>query len=214
VLESDTLELEKAACTPERINPNGFNPRAILPYGCTTDHIRHAMQDFLDFLQLINTQLNSRGLQRLETMLMPANFSSVVGEFCISAIPKYCPTLVKNQYHNGHPDLIPAGRYPHDAVQYAREGIEVKASRYMRGWQGHNAEAIWLMVFTFSASRGTDKRRGVAPLPFRFEGVQGAQLELEDWTFSGRSETSRRTITASINTAGYAKMVANWIYRR
>lgn len=64
----------------------------------------------------------------------------------------YCSSLVKNQYHNGHPDLIPAGLFPNDAVQYATQGIEVKASRYMRGWQGHNPEETWLMVFVFDAS--------------------------------------------------------------
>ena len=34
-----------------------------------------------------------------------------------------------------------------------------------------------------------------------------------DWTFSGRSETSRRTITAGVNRSGYDKMVGNWIYK-
>jgi hypothetical protein len=34
------------------------------------------MQGFLDFLGFVNQQLNTRELQRLETMLMPANFSS------------------------------------------------------------------------------------------------------------------------------------------
>ncbi len=68
-------------------------------------------------------------------MLMPANFSSIVGEFMNSGIPKHCPTLVKNQYHNGHPDLLPAGMFPDDAAQHAGEGIEVKGSRYLRGWQ-------------------------------------------------------------------------------
>lgn len=62
---------------------------------------------------------------------MPANFSSLVGEFMSTSLPKYCSSLVKNQYHNGHPDLIPAGYFLNDAVQHSREGIEVKASRYL-----------------------------------------------------------------------------------
>ena len=37
---------------------------------------------------------------------MPANFSSMVGEFMSATIPKYCKTLAKNTYHNGHPDLV------------------------------------------------------------------------------------------------------------
>jgi hypothetical protein len=40
----------------------------------------------------------------------------------------------------------------------------------------------------------------------------GAQLEESDWKFAGRSETSRRTITASVTSSGYNKMMANWIY--
>jgi hypothetical protein len=172
------------------------------------------MQDFLDFMGFINTQLNSRALQRLETMLMAANFSSMVGEFEIAAIPKYCPTLAKNNYHNGHPDLVPAGLYSRNAVQYAHEGIEVKASRNPRGWQGHNPERSWLMVFTFTANSSRDESQGIHPRPFRFDAVYGAQLEESDWQFSGRSETSRRTITASVTRSGFEKMAANWIYRR
>ena len=55
---------------------------------------------------------------------MPANFSSIVWEFMNLRVPKYCLGLIKNQYHNGHQDLIPSGRFPDDAVQYADEGIE------------------------------------------------------------------------------------------
>lgn len=144
---------------------------------------------------------------------MPANFSSIVGEFMGSAIPQHCPTLVKNQYHNGHPDLIPAKKYKNDAVQHGQEGLEIKGSRYLRGWQGHNAEKTFLMVFCFESGRPNDSLKGVADKPFRFLLVAAAQLEVEDWTFAGRSEKSRRTITAAVNNAGYKKMMDNWIYR-
>ena len=49
-------------------------------------------------------------------------------------------------------------------------------------------------------------------MPFRFVKVVGAKIERADWQFSGRSETSRRTITASVKRSGYDKMQANWIY--
>ncbi len=214
MLESQIQVLERAACIPVPLTQSGFNPDCVLPHGLMVNHVKAAMQDFLEFLGFINTQLNGKGIRRLETMLMSANFSSMVGEYCIAAISKYCPTLIKNNYHNGHPDLIPIGMFPNDAVLYGRQGIEVKASRYPRGWQGHNVEASWLMVFTFTASRGSDEGRGIDPRPFQFDGVYGAQLEESDWTFSGRSATSRRTITASVNPSGLAKMTANWIYRR
>lgn len=205
--------LDAIACQPHPVDSNGFNPNANIPYGCTTEHIRLAMNDFIDFLGFINQQLYGRGLERFETMLMPANFSSLVGEFMITSIPKYCSTIAKNQYHNGHPDLIPAEMFPNNAVQYAGEGIEVKASRYLRGWQGHNPEAIWLMVFVFDSNRPSDYVKNIQPKPFRFVKVAGAMLTKNDWSFSGRSGNSRRTITASVNNSGYQKMIANWIYQ-
>jgi hypothetical protein len=124
---------ESLACLPHPVDLNNFNPRAVLPYGCVTEYVYHAMQDFIQFLGFVNQQLHTKQIARLESMLMPANFSSFVGEFIAVNMPKYCPTLVRNRYHNGHPDLIPAGRFPNDAVQYTSEGIEVKASRYRSG---------------------------------------------------------------------------------
>ena len=208
-----TNDLEAAACSPEPVDPGGFNPGCELPYGLSCDHIRRAMQDFTDFVGLINRKLHEKGLPRLESFLMSANFSSIVGEFMHIGIEKYCPTLVKNKYHNGHPDLIPAGKFDGDAVQHSTEGIEIKASRYERGWQGHNPEDCWLMVFVFESGRPSDKEKGVAPMPFKFLGVYGAKLSKDDWKFSGRSSTSRRTITASVIESGYAKMTSNYIYR-
>ena len=144
---------------------------------------------------------------------MPANFSSIVGEFMNMSIPKYCSSLVKNQYHNGHPDLIPIGIFPNNAVQYTDEGIEIKGSRHGSGWQGHNPEAVWLMIFYFDSNTVSDKIKNLSPKPFRFKAVYAAKLEKDDWTYSGRSDTSRRTITASVNLTGVQKMKANWIYK-
>jgi hypothetical protein len=95
---------EKAACTPLPLDTAGFNQRAVIPFGCSVKNVRAAMQEFIDFLGFINGQMNTRQLPRLETMLMPANFSSIVGEFMSSMIPKHCKNVVKNRYHNGHPD--------------------------------------------------------------------------------------------------------------
>jgi hypothetical protein len=204
--------LEEKACTPEPVNPSSFNPKCILPYSLTVKHIKQAMNEFLDFLEFVNRPLFKKGMPRLESFLMPANFSSIVGEFMNISIPKYCSSLVKNQHHNGHPDLLPKGRFPNEAVQYSNEGIEVKGSRHASGWQGHNPEAVWLMVFYFDSNTSNDKRKGIPPKPFRFKGIYAAKLNENNWTFSGRSATSRRTITASVNRTGVDKMKANWIY--
>src|SRR5437879_6167443 len=37
------------------------------------------------------------------------------------------------------------------------DGIEIKASRYSQGWQGHNPENVWLMVFVFQTGRESPK---------------------------------------------------------
>src|SRR5690242_226183 len=103
---------ERGACRPLALNLAGFNPEADLPYGVKVEHIRAAMQEFLDFLGFINSQLRRRDIPRLESFMMLANFSSLVGEFINATIPKHCPAVVKNRYHNGHPDLIPKGRFP------------------------------------------------------------------------------------------------------
>lgn len=202
-------DTEQEACTPKPIAEHDFNPAAVLPYDLRIGHIQSAMLDFLGFLGFVNSQLYTKDIVRLESMLMPANFSSMVGEFMSSTLPKYCPGILKNKYHNGHPDLIPIGVFPNDAVQHSPHGIEIKASRYLRAWQGHNPEDVWLMVFVFDSNRPRD----TIPHSFRFITVVGAQLSKSDWIFSGRSETSRRTITASVTDSGYQKMRANWIYR-
>lgn len=201
-------------CIPEEPDPKGFNKAATIPHGVTTEHIRLAMKEFTDFLGFIDTQLCGKEMVRFEEMLMPANFSSMVGEFMTATIPKYCKTIVKNNYFNGHPDMLPAGKYKNNAAQHAgADGIEVKASRYLKGWQGHNAEDAWLMVFVFEGGRPADAAKKIAPVKFRFLAVYGAELCKADWQFAGRSEKSRRTITATVKPCGYAKMSKNWIYK-
>jgi hypothetical protein len=218
-LSEDYKDLRKAtsddfSVNPEKPDQNGFNPKAHMPFGVTTEHVKRAMDDFVDFLGFVDGQLVRKGMTRFEEMLMPANFSSMVGEFVASSIPKYCQTVVKNNYHNGHPDLLPAGKYERDAAQHAgSDGIEIKASRYLNGWQGHNPEDAWLMVVAFQSGRPTDKSKGIQPVRFRFLMVVGALLSKKDWLFAGRSKTSRRTITASVTKTGLQKMMANWIYK-
>ena len=147
---------ETSACTPQPLTQNGFNQNCILPYGLSIEHIEKAMHDHLDYLRLINQTVNSAGKLRLESLLMPANFSSMVGEYLNTMLPKYCLDLVKNQYPNGHPDLIPSNRFENNAVQHSSEGIEIKASLHSSRWQGHNAESVWLMVYVFDNNTSND----------------------------------------------------------
>ncbi len=121
------MTLEAQALIPVPVEQGFFNEHCTLPYGLTTNHLYRAMVDFVDFLGFINQQLHSKEFPRLESFLMPASFSSLVGEFMNLTIPRYCSGLVKNRYHNGHPDLLPAGMFPDNAVQYAHEGARSKA---------------------------------------------------------------------------------------
>ena len=205
--------MSNTVCTPVSVDHTKFNLNCEIPYGLTVEHVCHAMDEFIEFLGFLNEQLIAKSLPRLESFLMPANFSSIVGEFMNTSIPKHCPTIVKNQYHNGHPDLIPINIFQENSVQYANDGIEIKGSRRPSGWQGHNPEDVWLMVFHFDSNTAADEIKGIAPKPFQFRGVYGAKLEKADWNFSGRSANSRRTITASVNKAGCTKMKDNWIYK-
>ncbi|MCO6456598.1 MAG: hypothetical protein J5I93_14970 [Pirellulaceae bacterium] len=204
---------ESVAAIPRSLSHGRFNASANLPYGLTCDHVGAAMRELLEFLRLVNGSLAGRSMPRLEAILMPANFSSIVGEFMTATMPRHCPSIVKNSYHNGHPDILPKGRYPNDSQLHAIDGIEVKGSRYLKGWQGHNPEECFLMVFVFDSNRPSDDVKNVPPKPFSFVKVVGAELETGDWKFSGRSPTSRRTITATVLPSGSAKMEANWIYR-
>jgi hypothetical protein len=192
------------------IEKSCFNEMAILPYGLQLEHIKCAMNDFCSFLSFINKELCKNNMPIFEKILMQANFSSIVGEFINITIPKYCNTLTKNKYHNGHPDLIENGKFPYNSVQHSHDGIEIKASRYEKGWQGHNPENIWLMVFVFDCLRPNDN---ILHKPFYFKAVYGAKLDEDDWQFAGRKEGSRRTITATVKRTGFEKMNNNWIYK-
>src|SRR5437868_8316424 len=99
---------EEKAVTPVPVDPRKFNRKCKLPYGVTVDAVQSAMKEFVDFLGLINSELYRNSMPRLETIIMSANFSSIVGEFMSAGIPKFAPSVVKNRYHNGHPDIIPA----------------------------------------------------------------------------------------------------------
>lgn len=86
---------EELACIPVPLSEDSFNPNAVLPYGLQFTHIQQSMNDFIEFLGFMNSQLRTKHIPRLESMLMSATFSAMVGEFMASAIPKYCSSLTK-----------------------------------------------------------------------------------------------------------------------
>ena len=68
-------------CVPEQPSFENFNDNAKIPFGVSVENIFHAMVDFTDFLRTVDAELVRKNMARLEEMLMPANFSSMVGEF-------------------------------------------------------------------------------------------------------------------------------------
>jgi len=64
---------------PEAPEPDGFNPKAKIPFGVTPKHVRLAMNDFVEFISVIDTQLSVKNMDKIENIIMQANFSSLVG---------------------------------------------------------------------------------------------------------------------------------------
>ena len=181
-----------------------------LPYGLRVTEVRAALEDIYDFLHNVNRFLTERGWDRLEETLMAATFSGVISEMVVQSTSKQSASLIRNHYHNGRPDLVPTGLYPDNAVLRGEDGVEVKASRHDGGWQGHNIESGWIMIFQYKIDLETMPPEHREPT--QFVRVLIAQLEEQDWSFSGRREGSRRTITASILRSGMQKLLSNPLY--
>lgn len=192
---------------PIKTTNESWNQSVVLPYGLEVAHIKKGMEDWIEFLNFINSGLESTYSFVLEDFMLNAGFSSMVSEFMCSTLPKHCCNIVKNDYPNGHPDILPRGEYPKDSVLHGDKGIEVKASRNQSGWQGHNPEHSHLLIFCFNCGSAKSKK------PFEFTKVLYGHLENQHWNFSGRNNGSRRTATASINSSGRAILEANWVYK-
>jgi hypothetical protein len=192
------------------LHPRGFDYGVSLPYDLRVAEVRAGMEAFYDFLNAANSYMTEKGWNRLEETLSAATFSGVVSELIVESVSSQSRAVVKNQYHNGRPDLVPRGLYAGDSVLRGEEGIEVKASRNASGWQGHNVESGWIMIFQYEVDVTTEPVELRAPS--RLVRVLCARLHEADWSFSGRGSTSRRTITASIVQSGYEKLTRRPVY--
>jgi hypothetical protein len=117
--------------------------------------------------------------------------------------------LAVNRYHNGHPDLIPAGIYANDTVKAGEEGVEIKATKGRGAVDTHGARNAWLCVFRYAVDSETEP--AVARKPTRFVEILLAKLTVDDFRRNQRSELGTRT--ASPNRGGIARLRLNWIYR-
>ena len=192
------------------LHPKGWNEGVVLPYDLRVSEVKAAIDDIYDFLYNVNKFLVERGWDRLEETLSAATFSGVMSELVVEGVSKRSTTIIKNQYHNGRPDLVPRGMYEKDGCLRGDDGIEVKASRWSNGWQGHNIEDGWIMIFQYFIDRDVQPFENRSPT--RIDRLMCAKLVESDWSFSGRKEGSRRTPTASIKRSGVEKLAANALY--
>ena len=190
-------------------NPAGFNRVTVLPYELRPADFELAMQDVYDLLFDLNSALRARGVQRLEETMRAAGFTGLLSDALTAALARHSRVLTENRYHNGHPDLIPEGRYANNAVHSGAEGVEIKATRGMGGVDTHGAREAWMGVFRYVVDSTTEP--AMARAPTRIVEVLLGRLTREDFRLNARGELGTRT--ASPNRAGLAKLRANWVYR-
>ena len=194
---------------------NYFNPNANLPYGVTPEEVGEAIREFYDFYGDLNEFLLAEDHGRLETVLRANNaLSDFVGNVATEELANVSDALIVNQKPDGFPDLLPIDNDEYAAEDYdihhGEEGIETKCSKSNGGWQAHNNESAWFIVFRYT--RGDPEETIEDMEPIRFVQVLAANLDEDDWSHSGRSDESRRTITSSIVGSGMHKLRSNPIY--
>ncbi|MGH8065709.1 MAG: hypothetical protein ACRERE_10860 [Candidatus Entotheonellia bacterium] len=189
-----------------------WNYNCQLPYGLTTDPIRLAVEDVYNFFYRINSLLvEQEGLDFFESLVLGNTLSGMMSELLVKRISAHSTTVARNILVGGHPDLIPYGIYRGDSTLRGVEGIEVKTSRQDGGWQGHNPEVGWLMVFRYKM--GDQSQPFEERQPIQFVQILAAPLEFEDWSLAERGAESRRTRTTSINRRGMHKLRSNPVYQ-
>lgn len=187
-----------------------FNHTAQLPYELRLDDFAIAMQDVYDFFYDVNRLLISKGLQRLDDMLRPANMSGTISDMLSASLAKHARVLVQNRYFNGHPDLIVRGFYANDSVKSGDEGIEVKTTRKRGGAvDTHGARNQWMCVFVYKLDADTEP--AVDREPMTFTEIYLSHVTLQDFRKNPRGELGTRT--ATLDRAGLAKLRSSWIYR-
>lgn len=173
------------------------------------EELERAVEETYSLFHGVNGYLTGRGYRPLEELILGNSLSGIISEFLVKNIARVSKTLEANLKVGGYPDLLPKGHYATNLVLKGSEGIEVKASVQKGGWQGHNPEEGWVMVFRYTV--GEQENGEVVPLTF-IE-ILCAKLLQTDWSFSGRRGESRRTPTASITRSGIEKLRENFIYR-
>jgi hypothetical protein len=194
---------------PAKLTPQFVNRNAALPYQLTIEEVEKAVAETYRLFSGLNDFLTTSGFRPLEELLLGNTLSGILSEFLVKNVARSSKSLVANLKVGGHPDLLPKGLYSSSLVLKGDEGIEVKTSIQKGGWQGHNPEACWIMIFRYIVGKQEDEQ----VVPLTFVEILCAKLSKTDWSFSGRKGASRRTPTASITTSGVEKLRKNFLYR-
>ncbi len=186
-----------------------FNPDIESPYQLRREDFALVMQDVYDFFFDVNTHLFNKGIKRLDEMLRPAAMSGLISDMISASMAQHSRTLVENQYHNGHPDLIVNGIYPNDSVRAGEEGVEVKSTR-KAGWSRRYARRRnqWMCVFVYRVDN--EKEPAVDRAPMKFSEVYLGYVTVDDFRKNTRGELGTRT--ATLDKEGIRKLRRSWIY--
>ena len=195
-------------------NEQDANTALALPYGVTATAIVEAVNDVYTYLHALNNASVGQGYGRLEELIPPlASFSGFFSNIFAQAMARCTanaqPGLAVNQWPNGRPTLVPRGLYAGDAVQHGGQGIEVKASRSVGSYQGHNIAAGWLMVLHYALDDTTEPVYERNPM--RVVSVMFAKFQVTDWGL-GQEATSQRPTTVSVRGSGLEKLNAGVVY--
>ena len=185
------------------------NRRVVLPYGLKVSEVEQAVAETYRLFHGLNDYLMEKGPAPLEELLLRNSLSGIISELLVRNMERTCACLSANLKVGGHPDLLPRGYYASNVVLKGKEGIEVKSSVRDGGWQGHNPENCWTMLFRYAIGRQADGRI----IPLTFNEILCANLAKSNWSFSGRKVGSRRTPTATITAIGVQKLRKNFLFR-
>jgi len=194
---------------PTQLDTTYINRGVELPYGLQVSEVEKGVAETYRLFHGINDFLIHDGFRPLEELLLGNSLSGILSEFLVKNIARASQTLEANMKVGGHPDLLPKGHYSSNLVLKGDEGIEVKSSIQRGGWQGHNPEDCWLMVFRYAI--GEQDNDDIVPLTVHE--ILCAKLVRTDWSVSGRKGESRRTPTASITSTGVEKLRSNFLFR-
>ena len=146
-----------------------FDPSAELPYGAGPEDVADAIKEFYTFYSELNEFLLESGFGRMESILRANNaLSDFVGNVVTEAVADQSDALIHNQKPDGFPDLLPVNEDEYaeqdHEVHHGDDGIETKCSKSNGGWQAHNDEEAWFIVFRYERGDPDEVIEDMAPI--------------------------------------------------